>query len=214
MAEQQKRQIAYKTRIKDLVSGRYVKEEGWTPNYIECGDKKISRANLIGTIVSKESMDNYQSIALDDGTGKISARTFEKNMALDKVDVGDVVLLIGRPREYGGEKYILIEIIRKIENKKWILYRKAEFDGAVEEKAPEKAEEAQSSVQEEAVESVACEESSAEKIIKRIRALDSGNGADFEEVIKGMPDGEKTAGMLLKEGDIFEIKPGRLKVLD
>ena len=39
MANQQKRQIAYKVRINDLLGGKYVKEEGWNPNYIESGDR-------------------------------------------------------------------------------------------------------------------------------------------------------------------------------
>lgn len=218
--EQQKRLVAYKARIKDLLDGRYVKEEGWNPNYVEAKGRKISRVNLIGTIVSKEDIDRFQSLVLDDGTGKINARSFEKNPLIDSLDIGDVVLVVGRPREYGSERYVLIEIIKKIENKKWILYRKAELEKEVfdsgEDSVPEHAETAAVNAVEEmrVVSENVSEESSAEKILKRIKALDLGEGAEFESVVKGIDEGEKIVGMLLKEGDIFEIKPGRLKVLE
>ena len=217
MAEQQKRQIAYKARIKGLLGGRYVKEEGWTPNYIETGRRKISRVNLIGTIVSKEDIESFQSLILDDGTGKITARSFEKNNALDNLDIGDVVLIIGRPREYSGERYVLIEIIKKIENKKWILYRKAELENESFDEAPVSEEKSKpnNNVEEIAVttESVGAEPA-AETVLKRIKELDKGEGADFDDVVKGIANGEKIISSLLSEGEIFEIKPGKLKILE
>ena len=211
MAEQQKRQVAYKTRIADLISSRYIKEEGWTPNYVETKGRKISRANIIGVVVSKEDVDNFQSLLIDDGTGKISARSFEKNPIIEGLDIGDIVLIIGRPREYSGERYLLIEIIRKIEDKRWILYRKAELESESPNKYPEKEEikEKDEELSEEII-----VDSSAEKIISRIKALDKGEGADIDEVIKGIENGEKTIASLLSEGEIFEIKPGKLKVLE
>ena len=59
MADSQKRQIAYKIRIKDLISGEYIKEEGWDPNYIKTlNGINVSRVNLIGTVVAKEREEN------------------------------------------------------------------------------------------------------------------------------------------------------------
>ena len=218
--EQQKRLVAYKSRIKELLDGKYVKEEGWNPNYIEAKGRKISRANIIGTVVSKEDVDKFQSLVLDDGTGKITVRSFEKNPLIDSIDVGDVVLIIGRPREYGSERYVLIEIIKKIENKKWILYRKAELednsfveeDALAENKPVNNNSVEEMNVVAESVDSSS--DSSAETILKRIKEYDLGEGADFDSVIKGIGDGEKVVRMLLSEGDVFEIKPGRLKVLE
>jgi len=55
----------------------------------------------------------------------------------------------------------------------------------------------------------------AEKIIKRIKGLDTGDGADFESVIKDHGDGaENLIKSLMKRGKIFELKPGKLKVLE
>ena len=46
MPEPQKRQIACKAKIADLINGEYIKEEGWTPNYIITKQgKHISRIN-------------------------------------------------------------------------------------------------------------------------------------------------------------------------
>ena len=216
MAEHQKRQIAYKVRINDLLRGEYVKEEGWNPNYVELGNKKISRVNIIGTIVSKESVERFQSLLLDDGTGKIGIRSFEPNPVLDNVDIGDVVLVVGRPREYGTERYVLIEIIRKIKNNKWILHRKAELEKVIVPE-PLKKEPVKEQIVEEPIsteEEVIKDESTAEKILKKIKELDSGEGADFDQAIKGIEDGENVIKSLLSEGELFEVKPGKLKILE
>jgi len=225
--QQQKRQIAYKMRIKDLVNGRYVKQEGWNPNYIEYNGKKVSRINVIGTILSKEDIESFQSLLLDDGTGKINARTFEKNPVMETLDIGDVVLVIGRPREYNGEMYVLIEIVKKIEDTKWILYRKAELDKEViVEETKEEVKQETPAIEKEAApvgpvteESVTEEESIqkdsvSENVISKIKELDQGEGANFDDVIQGIDDGEKVISSLLSEGEIFEVSPGKLKVLE
>ena len=42
-----KRQVAFKVAIGDLLENRYIKEEGWLPNYISVGDKKVARAWMV-----------------------------------------------------------------------------------------------------------------------------------------------------------------------
>src|SRR3989338_7071107 len=122
-----KRQVAYKVRIKDLADGRYVKEEGeWTPNYVLVGETQVSRVNLIATVVSASKDSN--SLIIDDGSGKISLRAFNDNKILGNIDIGDIVLVIARPREFSQEKYLVPEIIKKIENHKWLRVRKLELD--------------------------------------------------------------------------------------
>ena len=55
MPEIRKRQIAYKIRIKDILEGKYVKEEGWNPNYIvTANEKEVSRVNIIGIVIDKQ----------------------------------------------------------------------------------------------------------------------------------------------------------------
>ena len=131
MEKIQKRQVAHKVRVNDILKGEYVKEEGeWVPNYVRVGDKKVSRVNLVAVVVSKDDSEgSNQSLMIDDGSGRISIRSFEGNQFSGAV-VGDVVVVVGRPREYGGEKYIVSEILKKVEDTGWVEVRKKEL-GAV-----------------------------------------------------------------------------------
>ncbi|MBR9692064.1 hypothetical protein GOV06_04730 [Candidatus Woesearchaeota archaeon] len=220
--ESQKRQIACKVRIKKILSGKYIKEEGWTPNYVETDSgKKISRVNIIGIVVSnqEDSEIGYNSIVIDDGTGKISIRVFEDEAdKLKGIEIGDVVLIIGRPREYGTERYLLLEIIKKIEDKRWIEIRKKELGKEDEVVGEEKIEEAgivqkEENIKETVEESVVEEASIGDKIIDYIRENDDGAGVDIEEIIKKYND-ENAVKELLSEGELFEVRPGRVKVLE
>ena len=124
-----KRQVAYKVRIADILNNRYIKEEGWLPNYVSVGDMKVSRANLLGVIVSKAAQEGAKDVAsydfiLDDGSGRISLRFFE---SVQPLDVGDMVIVIGRPREFGTERYVVPEIVKKVTDPKWVELRKLEL---------------------------------------------------------------------------------------
>lgn len=56
----------------------------------------------------------------------------------------------------------------------------------------------------------------SEDVYLLIKNLDTGEGADFDAVIKnsGNVDAEHIITRLLESGDVFEVKPGRLKVLE
>jgi len=216
----QLRQTAFVARIADLKGGRYVKEEGWEPNYILTKNAKISRTNVIGVIISKaDSPDaNFKNIIIDDGSGNINVRNFENNDMFTSLNVGDTVLIVGRPREFSNEKYILPEIIRKIENKRWLLYRKGElnlFDlrnNDYEATAPAIHEE----TDEEFVKEESMKESVADRIVKFVKNNDKGKGVDMEEIVNYMknPECENIIQFLLKQGEIFELMPGKVKVLE
>lgn len=219
MAEQiQKRQIACKARIGDVINGKYVKEEGWQPNYIITNDgKKISRINLIASVVLKPANENlnYQNIVLDDGSGKISVRSFEENEYTKDINVGDVVLLIGRPREYGNEKYIVPEIIKKVENPLWIKVRNLELKKGKTIAKNTINDNEEPILKEEPIEVIENGKPS-NKICELIKIIDTGEGADIEEVISKskFDEAEKIIRNLLEEGEIFEVKPGKLKILE
>ncbi len=225
MPEAQKRQTAIKARISEIISGSYVKEEGWTPNFIltESG-KKISRANIMGAVIDKaDTPDEFLSFTIQDGTGTMPVRSFEDDARIKSLDAGDVVLVIGKPREYGSEKYIVPEIIRVIENKKWVDVRKAELEieelrqkgeGNFYYKEEKKETPSQGQAEEEDIESE--KPSGAGSVYETIRELDKGKGADIEDVIKKSKaeNAEQIIKKLLMEGEVFEISPGRLKVLE
>ena len=201
----QKRQTAYKIRVKDILDSKYVKTSGIEPNYLKIGSKQISRANILGVVVEKSDMDNYKAITIDDGSGRISARIFDDKIFLSNVEVGDVVNLIGRPREFSSEKYMIIEAIKKTDHA-WAMVRSLELqkndnDSKKSEVIQDKEEKVDLSPK--------------NKIILAIKELDNGDGVLIESVLSKNVDGaEKIIDTLLKEGGIFEVKPGKLKVLE
>ena len=202
----QKRQIAYKARVSDILNGSFSKDE-LSAGYIKLNGVNVSRVNVIANIVYKSGDEqNYSSALIDDGTGKILLRTFENTNLFSKADIGDIVLVIGKVREYNNERYILPEIVRKLEKFEWMSLRKIELKDTIIEPVKEPANE----VVEEAVKTVGVE------IYIIIKKLDDGDGAAIEDVMKesNNPDAEKIISRLLENGDVFEIKPGKLKVLE
>ncbi|MBN1792370.1 hypothetical protein JW826_01675 [Candidatus Woesearchaeota archaeon] len=204
---QVKRETATVCMIDDLLNGSFVKTEGWNPSYFDTGIGRISRASLFGVIVSKDD----EGAVLDDGSGRMLLRSFEEN-SFNGVGIGDFVLIVGRPRAYSDQKYLTPEIIRKIDPR-WGGYRKIQLEMS-RRNAPVivKPKENKVLIKEENELPV----NHYQKIVEFIRDLDSGSGADVDEVMKrsGAPNSEEFVRKLIEEGEIFEIKPGKLKVLE
>jgi RPA family protein len=209
--QQQKRQVAYKVSVNSILNGQYIKEEGWNPNHIKLDDgRDISRVNLIGVVVDKPVEENttQQNVMIDDGSANISLKLFEDNNLFTDINVGDSVLIIGRPREFGDERYIVPEIIKKIEDPNWIKLRKLELGNKNAPLEKDKIE-----VYNSAEEDILEEEGD---IISLIKKLDQGDGADFNDIVEkcGKENGEKIINNMIKIGELFEIKPGKIKVLE
>lgn len=222
MDEPNKRQVAYIVCINDILGGRYVKKEGWEPNtIITPAGREVSRVNIIAAVVDlPASGPDAPSITIDDGTGKIVCRTFEAQKIFDGLSMGELVLVIGKAREYGSDKYIIPEIIRRIDNPKWVELRLIQRKMA--SLAAPKAEfipPADNSDFSDVVEEHLADEPAQggrQNMVDIIRELDSGNGADCQEAIEkcGAQDGEALISRLIEEGEVFEISPGKLKVLE
>lgn len=218
---EKKRLVAFKARVSEISGARFVKQDGEEPSHVVINGSSVSRVNVIGVVVSKDSNSAFESVVVDDGTGRISCRSFEKNDSFEKVNPGDFVLLVGKVREY-GERYIAAEILRKLDDKRWLDLRKSEMklrDLKTPPAAPTKNKfaERNPAVSEGVVEEELVEEANPkQKIFEFIRKLDKGNGAEVELILKelGSNDGERIIDSLLKTGDIFEVGPGRIKVLE
>jgi len=198
-----KRLVAKKIRISDLLKGKYVKEEGWTPNYIITEYGNVSRANILATVIAKNEDGSF---LIDDGSANINVRSFDEKIF--NVDIGDLILIIGKPREWNNQKYILPELVRKIEDKRWSEVRKLEL------KNLKKTEQQETKISEPVEEEIIS--SPYQKMLDLIRKKDTGQGAEYQEILilSNLRDSEKILTTLLEEGEIFEIKPGRLKVLE
>ena len=144
-------------------------------------------------------------MTIDDGSGRISARIFGGNALLEGMRIGEVVIIIGRPREFSSEKYVIIESIKKT-SPAWAMVRSLELQKNGNDSKKSK-------VIQDNEEKV--DLSPKNKIILLIKELDDGDGVLIESVLSKNVDGaEKIIDTLLKEGSIFEVKPGKLKVLE
>lgn len=237
MTDQPTRQTAYKCWISSLIKGRYIKQEGkWEPNYIQTEKEKVSRVNIIANVVMKYKSEdgNYVSVVLDDGSDTIRVKTWREDTALLKnIETGDMVMIIGRPREYQDEIYITPEIVKQIENPNWELVRKLELikkygrpnaqQHLIEEEPQieRNKEEIDVPVTEEIIEEEIVEdikeqptETLRQKILNIIEKVEE---VDIQTLIKetNIPESEVESLIqeLLKEGEIYESRPGILKVI-
>ncbi len=106
-----------------LLKGEYIVLDGWQPNYVDVGFDKISRINLIGVVVEKDSPNQF---FLDDGFASIKVVDFN-NKNLSSLELGDPVLIIGRPRKVNEKLFISSEIIafnQLKSNPSWLTKRK------------------------------------------------------------------------------------------
>lgn len=221
----QPRQIAYKIKIGDLNKGEYIEQEGWQPNFIRINEKQVSRVNVIASVVDKEVGDNLGTLTIDDGSGDIQVRAFKEESAkLNDINIGDIILVIGRPRKYGNRFFISYEIVKKLDPL-WAKVRQKELE--VETNI---SSQTNTLNQENIVEdvkggmtgSIKNEEknkiSENKKIILNlIRNIDNGDGANIEDVkINSKIDAEKAEEIiqeLIKNGEIYENIAGRVKLL-
>ncbi|MBI2656037.1 hypothetical protein HYX06_06460 [Candidatus Woesearchaeota archaeon] len=201
----QKRNVACKARISDILSGRFAKDDA-SAGYVIIGNSNVYRVNILANFVYKSEQSNSSNAVIDDGTGKISLRAFENKNIFSNIDIGDFVLVIGRIREFGNERYIMPEIVKKIDDVSWVNLRKLELKNINFETVKIKDE----------APAAELPQAASEEVYLLIKSLDNGEGADFDSVIKNSKnnDAEQMINRLLESGDVFEVKPGKLKVLE
>lgn len=241
MGDMYTRNTAVKVSVHALLQASFQKGEGWesTKAVIPSG-KELMRANMIGIVVAKEE----HGIMINDGSGTLLARNFEQSTIFTPLEVGDTVLVIGKPRLYQDQKYLAVENCKKI-SQHWLDVRKKELEkehaqSEVKQETKSKTNEikkeseinkemkkeiaeintnnAQQEVEEQELEipKNVAPSLHAKTVYDLIKSLDQGDGASYEEVVKQADNdkAEKMINTLLQEGDIFEIRPGKLKVLE
>jgi len=207
------RLTAYKSFIKEILNGTYHKMEGWDPNFIQSPlGKNLSRVNLIATVIAlnKGAEDKVVGMNIDDGSAQIALRVFDNIEIFSGLGIGNIVQIIGKPREYNGERYIVPEIIRPIDSN-WLLVRKMEFEAEYGQNyldigpaAPQVTNTAKED-----------DKNAYDGVLEFLQKNDKGDGVDIEKVVSSLSikDSERIVDDLLKQGEIFEIRPGRVKVL-
>ena len=173
------RQPAIKITISHLLFCNYVEQNDDEPNYLELASgEKLYRLNLIAIILDKENVGAITNLLVDDGTGKIVLRSFEENKNIEKLSVGDSVLIIGKLRKYNQEKYVSPEIIKKI-NPGWLKLRSLELMNNTCKNNEETIEK-----NDESNESNNCQETSGEKNnVSKVINIEKDQGFS-EELVK------------------------------
>jgi len=209
MTDQQfKRNIAYKLRIGDILVGKPVFDNDKFL-YIELGDKKISRVNLIGNIVDKYESDgekNYIFLTLDDGSGQIKLKAFgeEELNKFKSVTQGQTATVIGNIRFWNNETYVQPEIIKE-QDSRYLLIRKLELEKERKKSTPK-------------IENKQEIRAVKDQILKKIKDAENEGGIDQDKIIMDLREISpeiinQEIKKLLEEGIIFEPRPSRLRYL-
>ena len=200
----QQKNTAVKIWIADINNNPLIQGDKTNPQGIIIDNQTITRINIIGAIINKTyegKNKEIQTIEIEDNTGKICARTFEPTKHT-KAEIGDCTLIIGKPRTYNNQKYIATEIIKKITDFNWIELRKKQLPALKNEPQTETKQEPQ--------------EQETEKILLLIKQKDTGQGADYDEIIKEInkTNAEQILQTMIQTGEIFHTSPTKIKVLE
>lgn len=203
-SEIRKRNVAYKLRIGDILKGIPIMEEGKFL-YLELGEKKVVRVNLLANCVDKFIQDGekqFGSLTVDDASGQLKLKVFGEDVSMvQNIMQGDTLQIIGNMREWNGEIYMIPEVVKKVDAR-WLLVRKLEIQNArkdmpTEDKGPTNAVK--------------------NMVLDKIKASEEDGGIDREALVldvEASPDAiEVEIKKLLEEGLIYEPRPGRLRYL-
>ena len=225
METKYKRSTATKATINEINQGTYKEQNAEEPNFLlTTSGKKLSRVNIIGIIIQKEKIGSITSLIIDDSTGSIIIRSFEELKFIEKINVGDHVLIVGKIRTYNNQIYISPEICKKTDPL-WLQLRIKELPQQ-QLKEPTTNQDQQSNTEYQIKEELQKEISEKDeivedtllpinKMIKIIKELDQGEGVSIEEILEKskLNDSEKIIERMLESGDIFQNMPGKVKVL-
>ncbi len=231
---------AKKIRIWDLLNGKYFygSKEEMKPSYVITPlGVKVSRLNVVGTVIDKFVAEDgtFSSITIDDGTEAVRIKSFE-GTPFDVLELGDMIRVIGRIKEYGGELYITHELIDKIKDVNFELLSKMEIltslvkqkkiiddirniSNQLEETELQNYARDTHNIDEETL-SVILESKKKEVdykpiVLNLIEKLDEGKGVQIRKLFEvlDLPENvvEKTLNQLINEGSLYEPQIGFLR---
>ena len=201
--EIRKRNVAFKLRIGDVLKGVPMMDEGKFL-FLELGDKKVVRVNMIANCVDKfvqEGEKSFASLTVDDASGQLKLKVFGEDIERVKdIMQGDTLQVIGNMREWNGEIYMIPEVVKKVDAR-WLLVRKLEIAKAKENLPVE----------------TSGDNSLKNQILDKIKGAEADGGIDKEALVMDVEAGadkvEVEVKKLLEEGLIYEPRPGRLRYL-
>ena len=217
MMEQFSRLTAHKLWLNNLNENSFVSsKEDFESSYLLLNEKKISRVNIIANVVSKfKSEDgNYCAITIDDSSAQVRLKTWrEDTKILDNIDIGDIVSVIGKVKNYNNEIYILPEIVKKVSPNDELL-RKLELIKEYGSPKEDNLKEKEPEINYEEINFASND--LRNKILNLIEKYEEKSGITLEEIKlelhNNLNDINKVLEELLKEGQIYEVK-GKYRLL-
>jgi len=176
-------------------------------SFLELGDKKIVRVNIVGNIVEKydsEGETKFITFTLDDGSGQIKLRAFADSVEkFSKLVQGQTVIVIGILRSFNNETYISPEIIKE-QDPKYLLIRKIEIEKQRNKNS--------SPIQKEQIVAI------KDKILEAIKNSEDNGGIEIDKIIMSLREISpeiinQEIKKFLEEGIIFEPRPGKIRWL-
>jgi RPA family protein len=205
--EQFKRNIAYKLRIGDILIGKPILDNERF-SFLELGDKKVIRINLVGNIVDKyesEGESKYLSLTLDDGSGQIKLKCFgDDSDKFRNILQGQTILVIGLLRVFNNEIYVSPEIIKEIDIR-YLLIRKLEIE-------KERNKNNNPSMQRGQI------NAARDRILEMVKNSETQGGLETDYLIINLREISPAVinqelKRLLEDGIIFEPRPGKVRWL-
>ncbi len=217
MTEFKPRLTAYLVKIKELLDAAITEVPDQAATfYIHGREINVARVNLTGIVVSKNPGQGYNEFLLDDGSGAIPIRAFDAQIF--DPEIGSMVRIIGRVREYNTARYVIPEIVKVLPDKNFLELHNLEIGSKgnktkksqtsdLRPQNPEKLEVGSKKSEEEV--------SPKQLVFELIKELDLGEGADIIAVAKkaDIEDIDGVIDSLIKDGEIFKVAPSRVKVL-
>ncbi len=193
------RYVAYKIYPEEFLNNEVI------DNALIIEGRKVRRVRILGK-VENINVGNIISFYVDG----VNVRYFEDKPVY--IEEGDIVDVIGRPRTYDGEKYVMAEIIRK-RDERWIKLRDLEIK-KTRKYLLERAEPYEEDLEEEIYAEILNPDIIKDKILVLIEKVGE---ITFEELagMVNIPEEEleKYLSELKESGDIFEPRPGVYKTL-
>lgn len=217
----QQRRTAYKVWIYDLYNSEYVEQLGeFESNYIQIKNKQVSRVSIVATVVNKyaNEANTYAAITLDDSSDTIRVKAWNEDIQILKdLKKGQIIHIIGRIRKQQDELYIVPEIIKIVDDPNIELLRKAELIKEYGVKQDLRIEPRQIAQEITEIQPQSPTESARQELLNIVERLDCDEGVSITIIVNeashSEDEVEKALKELIKDGEIFEPKPGKVKII-
>lgn len=205
-------QTAVKLWIRDIVEGKYEPNDNGYGGSVSLRDgNKASRVRILGTVVDKYVADtkSFASATIDDSSETLNVKLFKDRVSeIEKLELGDIVDVLGDINEYQGEVYVLPRALNKVDIN-WEMLRRVELNKKRTQGLGGSGAQDNNSQQTENLEEI---------ILKKFEEIGSGKGMKMETLIKDLKDVDENLVIaavqnLMHKGDMFEPRKGTLKLV-